>query len=200
MPLKSRREESSEATRSALIESARKLFDEHGYGNTSIEQVVQRARVTRGALYHHFTNKRALFLAAYEQIHIDIMERSRAAIADVADPWQRALRAIDSHLDSCLDPMIQRNMMHEAASVLGWDAWRDVASRHGLTMVELLLEELVEAGIMRQHRVDLSAPIILAAVVEAGMMVSDSKEPETDRRDVEPILKSLLFGLRADSQ
>jgi len=198
MAVKSRKQEYAEATRAALIVAARKLFDEKGYGNTSIEDVVRQARVTRGALYHHFENKRALFLAAYEQIHKDIMARSQQAIAGVTDPWERALKAIEAHLNSCLDPMIQQNMMHEAAAVLGWDAWRDVASRHGLTMVEQLLSELVEAGILRPHRVDLAAPVILAAVVEAGMMVGDSDDPETDRREVEPILKDLLVGLRAE--
>lgn len=200
MPAKSRKEEYSEATRDALIEAARKLFEETSYADTSIEQIVQHARVTRGALYHHFTSKRDLFQAAYEQIHLDIMSRMRGAVDEIADSWERALGVIETYLDSCLDPRIQRNIMHQAPSVLGWETWRKLEARHGLSLVESLLQHLVDEGIMRPHRVDVSAPMILAVVNEAGMMVAASVDAKTVRRELEPILQGLLNGLRADAK
>ena len=105
---RTRRAEQSEATRGALVDAARALFAEHGYGQVGTEQIVDAARLTRGALYYHFEDKRDLFRAVFTAADADLVK----GIADVAfaeeDPWQRLVKGCDAFLDASLDPSLRR--------------------------------------------------------------------------------------------
>ncbi len=196
MSVKSRKKEYSEATRAALVEGARSLFAEKGYANTAIEEVARSARVTRGALYHHFGSKRDLFVAVFEQSERDQLQRVDAAVAAETDPWNRTLSAVRAYLDSCLDPAIQRSVLHEAVTVLGRETWREIESRYGLRITERMLHGLVEAGVFPPYRIDLLADIFLAVFMEAGMLIAQSDDPEAARVEIGRIIEHMINGLR----
>src|SRR3954468_9189805 len=135
MSVSTTRPERGEATRDALVTAARALFAEHGYAGVGTEEVVRRAGVTRGALYHHFRDKQDLFRAVFEAIEQEMAERVASAAVSEADPWERQRLATGAFLDNCLDPAVQRIALTDAPSVLGLAAWREIEERYGLALV-----------------------------------------------------------------
>ena len=120
----SRRVARGRATRDQLIEVATRLFTERGYEDTSIEAVLTAAGVSRGALYHHFAGKDALFEAVVESVENRITAGMTAAIGDVRDPVAILTAAALAWIDLAGDPVIQRVILIDAPSVLGWERWR----------------------------------------------------------------------------
>src|SRR4051794_27076976 len=100
------RPERGEATRAALVAAARGLFAERGYGAVGTEEVVRRAGVTRGALYHHFRDKRDLFRAVYEETELEIVASIGARMEGVADPMELLVTGVRAFLDACSDPVM----------------------------------------------------------------------------------------------
>src|SRR3954464_11726349 len=111
--VKSRREQYSQATRAALVEAATRRFAEHGYAGTALEDVAADIQATRGAVYHHFANKTALFEAVFEQLETEVVQRSSAAAAGASDPWDAAIAALNTYLDDCCDPTYGRLVWQE---------------------------------------------------------------------------------------
>src|SRR4051795_6117059 len=118
--MRSRRLEYSESTRDALVDSAVELFTKRGYAGTSLDEVAKRARVTKGALYHHFSGKQALFEAAFDIVETKAMGRLSVAVDGDGSAWDRAMAGIHAYVSVCLDPSYQRIVIHEAPVVMGW--------------------------------------------------------------------------------
>src|SRR5712691_8895130 len=126
--MSSRKEQQSEATRRALVRVGRDLFARRGFNDVSTEEIVRRAGVTRGALYHHFRDKRDLFRAVYEAIERETAERIAAEALTEEDPWQQQRSAVRAFLDVCLERDVQQIALVDAPSVLGQAAWREIAA------------------------------------------------------------------------
>src|SRR5918996_830682 len=126
METKSRRATHTEATRRALIAAGRRLFGARGYTAVSVDAIAQRARVTTGALYHHFRDKRDLFRAVYEQVDAELSERIAAEGGEHADPWDRLIEGFDVFFDACRDEETRRIVLIDGPSVLGWEEWRQI--------------------------------------------------------------------------
>src|SRR6266550_3220506 len=114
MNVKSRKAEQSEGTRKALLKVARDLFARHGFSDVSTEEIVRKAGVTRGALYHHFRDKRDLFAAVVEQVEQEVLERVAEAALAETDAWEQQRAAIGAYLDVCLEPAVQRIVLVDA--------------------------------------------------------------------------------------
>src|SRR5215470_14670466 len=109
-----RREADARATREALIEAAVELFTERGYAGVGTEEIVARAKVTRGALYHHFTDKRDLFRAVFERVEDDLMERIGSTMQGASDPYQLMVRGMRAFLDACEEPAVKQISLTDA--------------------------------------------------------------------------------------
>jgi AcrR family transcriptional regulator len=122
--------EKTDATRRALLTAGRKLFAKNGYGATSTQSIVVKAKVTRGALYYHFKDKAELFAAVVEDLVHDTAAaiRKRAGIEE--DPWELLNAAFDVFLDRCMDPTYQRIVLQEAPAVLSSERWEQIQARH----------------------------------------------------------------------
>src|SRR5579884_1887365 len=127
---RSRRDEYSEATRRALLDSAARLFAEKGFAATSLDEVAADARVTKGAVYHHFANKKALFEAVADQAEEDACAAIIAAAAGAPDAWAGAVAGLDCFLERCLDPVYQRLCFQEGPAVMGFDSWWAHGEKH----------------------------------------------------------------------
>src|SRR5258707_950225 len=103
-PPKTQRELNKEATRDAILHAARKLFARHGYADTSLAQVVQAARVTTGAVYHHFGDKKNLFQAVAESVEVEILKRIAERASDLPSAWQRLMAGTAAMLQVCTEP------------------------------------------------------------------------------------------------
>ncbi len=191
--------ERSEATRGRLVRAARALFARHGYARVGTEQIVRRARVTRGALYHHFADKRDLFRAVHEQVEIDLTETIAAELeaAGSGDPVDALIDAARIFLDACADPELARIGLVDAPAVLGWAEWRRVEERYGLGLVIAALEMGMEAGVLERRPVRPLAHFLLAGMIEAGLVIANADEPAPAREEMEGALVAVLDGLRA---
>jgi len=189
--------ERSEATRAALTHAARRLFAERGFAGVGTEEIVRVAGVTRGALYHHFADKRELFEAVYEQLETELAERiaTGALEANASSPLQAMLAGAEMFLAACTEPDVQRIVLLDGPSVLGWDRWREIAAEHGLGLIEATLQAAVETGAIEPQPVRPLAHVLMGALDEAAMLVARAKDPETMRTEVGRTLGSLLDGL-----
>ena len=195
----SRQAERSESTRARLVAAASELFAERGYGDVGTEEIVRRAEVTRGALYHHFADKRDLFRAVHETIEAELAEEIGDRIAAEAEAGTdaREVLAIGARafLDACERPEIARIALVESPAVLGWVEWREIDERYGLGLVTAALELGMESGVLRRRPVKPLAHLLLGAMGEAGMVIANADDPRAARREVEPALLGLLDGL-----
>ena len=186
----------SEVTRRKLLRVGRELFARRGYADVATEEIVRRAGVTRGALYHHFRDKRDLFAAVVEELEQDVMERVAAAALSETDAWEQQRAAIDAFLDVCLEPAVQRIVLTDAPSVLGLAAWREIEARYGLALVQAGLQSVIDGGYIEQQPVEPLAHLILGALVEGGLLIGRATDREAARREVGDSLDRILSGLR----
>lgn len=191
------REEQAAATRAELLRVARELFAARGYADVGTEEIVRAAHVTRGALYHHFADKRDLFRAVHAQLAEELLGRIVGRTAGSADEWEALTRGVRAFLDACTDPAVIRISHLDAPAVLGWAEWREVDAQHWLGVVEMALREAMDAGLLRRRDVRPLAHMLLGAMVEASMLIANASDPRAARREVEAPLLALLEGLRA---
>lgn len=195
----SRQADRSTATRARLVKAARELFAKRPYADVGTEEIVRRARVTRGALYHHFTDKRDLFRAVHEQMEAELVEGIGRQLAEaaVSDPLEALRVGVRSFLDACTDPSFARITLIDAPAVLGWEEWRRIDEEHALKLVVLALEGAMDAGALRRQPVRRIAQLMLATMGEAGLVVANSSDPVETRGEVEAALLAWVDGLRA---
>jgi AcrR family transcriptional regulator len=193
----SRKAEQSDATRSALLVAARRLFTDHGYAATSTNEIVERAGVTRGALYHHFPAKYDLFRAVFEQLEAELVDQvARVALAG-SDALEQLRLGCGAFLDICLDPAVQRIVIVEGPAVLGWERWHEIEERYGHGLVVAGVAAAVDAGLVERQPVEPLANVLFGALAQAGMVVARSDDPGAARTDMETAMDRLLDGLRA---
>jgi AcrR family transcriptional regulator len=183
-------------TREQLIRVARELFAERGYAAVGTEEIVARAGVTRGALYHHFADKRDLFRAVHEELEEGLVASIGERIGAIEDPWELALAGVGAFLDACADPALRRISLIDAPVVLGWEEWREIDARYGLGLVEFALRNAMDGGVLRRQEVRPLAHLLLGAMTEAAMVIANAPDRDEARRAVEPALVALLDGLR----
>lgn len=199
MNVKRTQSERSEATRGALIGAARRLFAERGYAGVGTEEIVRAAGVTRGALYHHFADKRDLFEAVYEQLEADLTERiASGALTANADSPLAAMRAgAAMFLRACTEPEAQQIALLDGPAVLGWDRWREIGAEHGLGLIEATLQAAIEAGAIPRQPVRPLAHVLMGALDEAALLVATAEDPERARREVGETLDFVIDSLSA---
>jgi AcrR family transcriptional regulator len=188
----------SEATRAALVAAARELFAQRGYARIGTEEIVKRAGVTRGALYHHFSGKQDLLRAVLHELARELAEASATAALQETDQWRQILAAVDAFLDACTDPAVQQIMMTDAPSVLGWDEWREIDTQYGLGLVKASLENAMETGLIARQPVDPLAHLVVGALDEAAMYIARAPDAGTARTEMGGSIERLLAGLRID--
>lgn len=197
---KTRRAAQAEATRAALLDAARRLFVEKGYHRTGTEEVVAEAGVgTRGALYHHFADKQALFEAAFIAVEEDLVIAAAKNLADPADGALDLLRqGLVGFLDASLTPHVQRILLIDGPAVLGWVRWRELESRYGLGAIRAMLERAVEEGdLAAGHPIDALAHVLLAAADEMALFIANAPDQHAAHDHGVQVLDALLDGLRA---
>jgi AcrR family transcriptional regulator len=186
-----------EATTAALIASARRLFAERGYADVGTEEIVRLAGVTRGALYHHFRGgKEDLFRAVLVQISAETTQRVLAAASTAADPWQELVMGVEAFLDASALPEVQRIVLVDGPSVLGWDVRRAADGNYSLTLIEHALQAAMDAGLMVSQATRPLAQVLLGAIDEAAMVVAQAEDPAQARAEMGVTVRRLLEGLR----
>ncbi|BBX40842.1 TetR/AcrR family transcriptional regulator [Mycobacterium simiae] len=189
--------ERSAATRDALISAARRLWGERGYAEVGTPEIATTAGVTRGAMYHQFADKAALFKEVVEVVEQDVMARMARVVAesDAATPADMLRAAVDAWLNVSGDPEVRQLILLDAPSVLGWAGFRDVAQRYSLGMTEQLLTEAMKAGQLARQPMRPLAHVLIGALDEAAMFIATSDDPKRARRETRQVLHRLIDGM-----
>ncbi|MGA2828508.1 MAG: TetR/AcrR family transcriptional regulator [Streptosporangiaceae bacterium] len=187
----------SAATRDALVAAARRLFAAHGFAEVPADAIVAAAGVTRGALYHHFPDKTALFDAVLEAVEADIAVRlaGEVAAAGISDPVDALRQAVRTWLDICVEPEIHRIALIDGPSVLGWAHWREVCQRHVFGLVQGVVEQGIELGRIRSQPARPLAHVLMGAGDEAALYVAEAADRARARAEMIEVLDQLIAGV-----
>jgi len=173
---KTRREEYSEATRAALLDAAKRLFTANGYQATGIEAVAQASRVTRGALYHHFTDKRALFDALVVELQTEAAAAVVSRVGNMDDRWAAMRAGTEAFLDVCTEPAYLRLVIQEGPAVLGLARYREIDEAHTRGLLILALKDMQKSGDIDFADIGLLSSMIAAAECQAALLMPDAKD------------------------
>ena len=195
MEVKDQRIAQGNETRAELLAAARLLFGERGYAATSLDDIAARANVTKGALYHHFGGKTELFQAVYEQIEREVSDQVVSVFME-PDHWYALTAGCQLMIDAQLDPAVQRIALHDARSVLGWDAVRAIETRYGAVGIRGALRKAMQGGVIERQPVRPLALLLAGALAEACFYVADADDPAVAREEVGRLVVRLLEGLR----
>jgi len=193
-------EERSAATREALISAARKLWGARGYAEVGTPEIAKEAGLTRGAMYHQFADKAALFREVVEAVEQDVMARMATLVASsgAESPADAIRAAVDAWLEVSGEPEVRQLILLDAPAVLGWAGFREVAQRYSLGMTEQLLAEAVRAGQLARQPVRPLATVMIGALDEAAMAIATAEDPKRARREIRQVLRRLIDGMLDD--
>jgi AcrR family transcriptional regulator len=193
--------ERSAATRGALVQAARELFARDGYAPTGREAIVERAGVTRGAMYHHFADKEALFRAVFEEIEAEVMAKAAEAAMTVSpeDPLGQLRAGSLAYLDITLDPAVQRVCLLDAPSVLSPAVRQEVLDAYAVGLVREVLKAAMDAGALTPQPLEPLTHVLLAALHEAALYVARAEDHAAARAEVGTTVEHLLDSLRSPS-
>jgi AcrR family transcriptional regulator len=195
--VKDRRVAQGDATRAALIAAARELFGEHGYSETSVDEIVARAGLTKGAVYHHFQGKEGLFRAVFEQVHREVTDQAAAEFLG-PDAWESLVRGCALWIDAHLDPAVRRIALEDARSVLGWDEVRGIENRFGAVALRGALRKAMHAGVLERQPLRPLALLLIGALGEGCLYVSESNDPALVRTEVLELITRMLSAFRVE--
>lgn len=186
----------AEATRSALIAAARKLFAEKGFHATGTPEIVALAGVTRGALQHYFARKEDLFLAVFEHVEQDMIAASQTVARSLpGEKWASLKANMANFLEAASQPEVQRIILIDGPAVLGWAKWRQLEAHYGLALIVEAVEDGMAAGNIRRQSSRPLAHMILAIIDEAALIVAHADDPGVARQDANRALQTLLSSL-----
>ena len=189
--------ERSAATQRALISAARRLWGERGYAEVSTPEIAEAAGVTRGAMYHQYPDKAALFRAVIEALDQEIIQRLQVAVAAVGPktPADAIHATADAWLDIASEPEIRQLILLDGPAVIGWAEYREMSQQGSLDAAEQLLLAAIEAGQLRPQPVRPLAMVMLGAFDEAAMYLAEAEDPDEARREIRAVVHDLIDGV-----
>jgi AcrR family transcriptional regulator len=197
VPPKRTQEQRSAATQHALQTAARRLWGARGYAAVGTPEIAEAAGVTRGAMYHQYTDKTALFVAVIETVEAEVMERLQAIVvaAQPSTPAEALRIAADAWLDIASEPDIRQMVLLDAPNVLGWNRFREISQRYAYGMTEQLLTAAIEAGELSRLPVRTLATVMIGALDEAAMCLAGADDPAQEKDGVRAVVHALIDGL-----
>jgi AcrR family transcriptional regulator len=176
MSSENRRDLNAQTTRAAIIAAGRKAFGQHGFASTSLSDIAKAAKVTTGALYHHFADKKALFRAVAEDLERDLLARIGVIVAKEIQPLQQLRAGVTATLDLSMEPHVAQIIIHDAPSVIGGAQWREIEKRYAFGALIGILSAIQQGGKSRIQNAELTASILLGALLEAANTVVFAKD------------------------
>ena len=187
-----KRAERGQSTREQMVAVATRLFGERGYEGASVEAVLRESGVSRGALYHHFTDKKALFEAVLEAVEADAARRTVEAAAGLTDPAAALRAGCEAWVRIAGEPQVRRIVLIDAPGVVGWARWREIDEAYGFGNLKAALAAIAATGRLDAELVDLFAHMILAALNEIALIVAQSPDREEATRRAQSAVDQLL--------
>ena len=200
----SRRAEHVEDTRDALVRAARGLFAEKGYADTGTEEIVARARVTRGALYHHFGDKAGLFRAVMALVAAELAQRLVAEElshepTEAIGAWGQLREGVQEFLDACTGSDFQRIVLIDGPAVLGPGAWSELVEQHGMGLLRTWLQRAIDDHQIDPLPVEPLARLLAALFGDASVYIGQAADPVRARQETGVTIDRILSGLRTEA-
>ncbi len=194
--------ERTQTTVAGLLSGARELLARDGYAATSLDEVVARAGLTKGALYHHFASKKDLFRAVYEQElqRMIAMVEDRASKKPTRNSWGSLQVACEAFLDVSLDPGIQRITLLDAPTALGWETMREIENNTSLKLLKAALKRAMDEGSIAARPIDPLANLLFGAMCEAAMAIAREPDQRLNARRTRAELRRLLEAIASNER
>ncbi|NOX83840.1 MAG: TetR/AcrR family transcriptional regulator [Alphaproteobacteria bacterium] len=198
--------EKSAATRSHIIAVARRIFACKGFSGASLSEIVSHAKVTTGAVYHHFSDKKGLFRAVAESVEQEILNavierigKSKETQSGIeGNEFTAFEKGVEFTLEVCAQPGIQRIVFHDAPAVIGQREWREVEMKYAFGLMQNMLASLSANGIIKNKNTEMLAQIILGAIIEAAHAVALSGNQKEALSEAKSIVLTMLGSLKRD--
>ncbi|XSC47451.1 TetR/AcrR family transcriptional regulator [Bradyrhizobium sp. RDT10] len=185
------------ATRTAILQAARSLFGEHGFGATTIDQIGAAAGVAKGAVYHHFPTKEAVFEAVFDQVSKDLAELVAAASSTKHDVLAALTAGTKSYFAACSEGPTAQIILKDGPAVLGWERWRQIDEQHFGGMIPRALGKAMKEGLIARQPIEPLARLLLGAITEAAAACSVRADVRKAGNEYGDALVSLLEALRS---
>ena len=193
---RTRREEYAEATRQALLAAGREIFAREGYQAAGIEAISRAARVTRGAFYHHFEDKKALFDAVVVSLQAEAAARVQEISSGKTKIWERLYTGIDAYLDVSIEPAYARIVVQEAPVVLGNSRFAEIEEEYPMALLKATLKVLKREGELVFDDIDLLGHMLDAVICELSIMLPTSTDQRKTRARGRKIIEGMLDSFR----
>jgi AcrR family transcriptional regulator len=195
--VKSRRDEYKALTRAAVLDAAADQFIRRGFVETTIDDVAAAARVSKGTVYYHFTDKAELFEAVFRDRQSALVAAVAGAVADEhGGPWERLRVGLSAYLDHTIDDADHRALLQVAPTALGAQRCREIDEAMGVPILRAALQNVADEGQLPQQPLDMAAQILFAALCEAAMAAGAHPDPPQARRDAALVLDAIITGLQ----
>ena len=185
------------ATQARLLAAGRELFSTQGYTAVSTQAVVDAAGVTRGALYHQFGDKAGLFTEVYEQVERELVATisARVVAANPADQLEAMRVGARLFLEECSAPDVQRIVLIDAPSVLGWQRWLEMGEKYGLGVIEAMLAQAIADGVVPEQPLRPTAHVLLGALDEAALFVARADDAAAALHQMYAVCDRVISGI-----
>jgi AcrR family transcriptional regulator len=187
--------ERRQATQAAIIKAARRLFGERGFAATTIDDVAAAAHVAKGAVYHHFATKEALFEAVFDQVSQELLVEVDRVARNEKDALAAMAKGAQAYFDACAKGSTGQIILHDGPAVLGWERWREIDHRHFGGRFPAALARAMDDGLIARQPIEPLARLLLGAVTEVAIACS-GRDLARAGTDYARAFRTLLDALR----
>lgn len=188
--------EETDRTIQQLITIATQLFSEKGYAAVSLEEIVEEANLTRGAVYHHFKNKKGLFLAVFEYAQEQIAQEINKVDEDSEDLWEQLIEGSRIFIDATSKESIFRIVLIDGPAVLGWQTFREIDQENSMNLLQEQIEFMQERKELKKVPVAALTHILSGAINEASLWVAEQKNREEALKEAMVAIEGMLEGFK----
>jgi AcrR family transcriptional regulator len=188
--------ERREKTQTAIVKVAKRIFGERGFAATTMDDIAAGARVAKGAVYHHFSTKEALFEAVFEQVSLELVSDLDRISRAEKDALAAMAAGTQGYFAACSKGETGQIILRDGPAVLGWERWREIDAQHFGGKFPLALAAAMDAGLIARQPVEPLARLLLGAVTEAAVAVSAGPDIGKAGTDYARAFRSLLDALR----
>jgi AcrR family transcriptional regulator len=191
-----RQAERSDTTRKAIVAAAGELFGRQGFHATTMEGIAAAIGMAKGAVYHHFRTKEAIFEAVFEDASENLVRQVRAATRNESDVLRAMAIGTRAYFKACAQSGLAQIILRDGPAVLGWQRWREIDERYFGRSIPDALKRAMEDGLIARHPVEPLARLLIGAITEAAAACAASADPASVGRRHADAMQLLLEGLR----
>ena len=184
------------ATKEAILNAGRRLFGERGFAVTTMDDIAEQAGVAKGAVYHHFATKEAVFEAVFDQVSSALVQEVDRAARTEKDVLAAMVAGTQHYFAACAKGPTGQIILRDGPAVLGWERWREIDAQHFGGKIPRALAAAMDAGLIARQPVEPLARLLLGAVTEAAVACAGCSDVLKAGNEYTRAFKSLLEALR----